>query len=638
MPSGNRSFDNIGQGTTGISRRKWLQALGVAGAAGLAGCQGSDDQETTTTTDDGTESDPSTDSETETETESGSRSVGGTYNSVTSSPYETLNPLYNDEYGAGVAIGYALDLNYTFAPETEPFWLHTEFETDDNEVWVVKVREGLEFGGDYGEVTAETYTYQIQEVHQSEWANTPDATNWIRDEEPINVEETGEYEFQIELPSPDPVYLESYDPQMYPIPVDLMQPYVDEEDAEGLQDDEDLLELTFTGNLGAFSLDEWNRSSGVTFSRNDDYFLQDVDDAPDEFENAPYFEGVQVDVVQEESSRLAALETGETDTAAVPPNRVQEFQDLDSTYVSVQPQSYNEICAYNMRDNGWTAGPGNLFREKEFRQGLACAVNKERLVEGVYRGFAEIEYTWQPPWSQWYPDEDDLMTFGTGDLYGPEETRSRIESAIENVDEDYRYDGENLVTPDGNQVTLSLYHSAGQNTEKNFAQFIAQEFSENAGIEVEVEAIDGVKFSEDYWQQEVPDNPDEYEWSEGPNNAGPREVTSANEWDMSVVFGLNAYPLNPLTADVFFLKDGVYNPYGYYPSWDAEGLFDKARNAESRDELKEALRDIFINISEDQPMGMLAFPSDTIGYNSSVQGPMEDYFSGWDFPAWYFEE
>jgi peptide/nickel transport system substrate-binding protein len=557
---------------------------------------------------------------------------------MTSSPYETLNPLYNDEYGVGVAIEYALDPTYGFRPGTEQLPLTVEFSSDDNEVWVASVRENLEFADPYGEVTAETFMYQIQEVQQTEWANTADSTNWYRNDEPINVEQTGTYEFQIELSSPDPLYLETYDPYMYPVPVDLMKPYVDEEDAEGLRQDEELLELAFTGNVGAFSLDEWNRSSGVVYSRNDDYYLQEADNLPDKFENAPYFEGLEVSVVQEESSRLAALETGEADTAAVPPNRVAEFQDLDSTYVSVQPQSYNEVCAYNMRDNGWTAGPGNLFREKEFRQGIACAVDKERLVEGVYRDYADVEYTWQPPWSKWYPGDDALMTFGTGDLYGPEETRSRIEEALGNVDHDYRYDGERLVTPDGDQVTLQMYHSAGQNTEQNFAQFIAQEFSENAGIEVEVNAIDGVKFSEDYWQQEVPDDPDQYEWSEGPNNAGPREVTSANAWDLSVVFGLNAYPLNPLTAEVFFLKDSFYNPYGYYPSWNAEELFTQAKNAESEDELKEILGEIFAKISEDQPMGMLAFPSDTIGYNNSVQGPIENYFSSWDFPAWHFEE
>ncbi len=37
-------------------------------------------------------------------------------------------------------------------------------------------------------------------------------------------------------------------------------------------------------------------------------------------------------------------------------------------------------------------------------------------------------------------------------------------------------------------------------------------------------------------------------------------------------------------------------------------------------------------------MGMLAFPSSRSGYSSDIVGPQENFFSGWDFPAWYREE
>jgi peptide/nickel transport system substrate-binding protein len=229
------------------------------------------------------------------------------------------------------------------------------------------------------------------------------------------------------------------------------------------------------------------------------------------------------------------------------------------------------------------------------------------------------------------------MQFGTGDLYGPEATRSRIREAISDTDYSYGGDGQ-LLTPSGNQVELSLYHSAGQNTERNMAQYIAQEFGDNAGIQVNVQAIDGTQFTNNYWQQQVPDDPSQYEWSNGPYNAGPREVTSANPWDMSVVFGLNTYPLNPTTANVFFTQDSSYNPYGYYPSWDAKELFKRASNAASEEELQPIFTEIFRNVAEDQPMGMLAFPADTVGYSAGIVGPAENFFSGWDFSTWYRNE
>lgn len=564
--------------------------------------------------------------------------VDGTYNRVTSSPIDTLNPLYNTENTAGTLIGYALDQGYTFGPGNELIPQVYNLETEDGgETWTGTVRDDLEFGGDYGQVTAEDFVYLVQELHQADWASTAASSSWP---EEVEIEETGELEFEITLPSANLLYPETYDPLMYPIPKELLEPYVEEEDDSGLQEADELLNLEFTGNLGAYTLDEWDRSSGQTYSRNEDYYMRDATDLHELFEEAPYFETLENRVVQEESSRLGALETGETDAASVPPERVQEFDEMDGVEVYLIPQPYDEVVVYNMRENGWNAGPGNLFREQKFRQGLGCAVDKEALVEGVFRGYANIQYTWQPRWSRWYPEDADLMEFGTGDLYGQEEAQSRIQEAIDAVDEDYSYDDEGrLLNPEGDQCTITLYHSAGQNTERSMAEFIAQEFEDNAGIVVEVEAIQGSQFSQEYWQQEVPDNADDLEWSEGSYNAGPRdEATSANEWDMTVVFGLNTYPLNPLAGDVFFLRDSSYNPYGYYPSWDAQELFDQADAAEDSDELEEIMGEIFTHIAEDQPMGMLAFPSSRSGYAADINGPQENFFSGWDFPAWYREE
>ncbi|NHX35568.1 MULTISPECIES: ABC transporter substrate-binding protein [Halolamina] len=633
-PHGRRGDDS----NPGINRRRWLQAIGVAGAAGMAGCTGGDGTDTATDSPTDTEGDAMGEDTPTPEGEVEIPEVGGTFNTVTSSPVDTLNPLYNTEAGAGTLIGYALDMGYTFGPGNEQIPQLYELTTDDGgKVWTGKVRENLQFGGDYGQVTAEDFVYLVQEVHKSDWAATSASSSWP---ETTTITQTGEFEFQIELESANLLYPATYDPLMYPIPKDLLEPYVAEEDSQGLQEDQELLELEFAGNLGAYTLDEWNRSSGQTYSRNEDYYMQEATDINQLFENAPYFETLESRVVQEQASRLGALETGETDYASIPPERVEEFDGLDNVNVYLQPQPYNEVCVYNMRENGWNAGPGNLFREKKFRQGLGCAVDKQTLVEGVFRGYANVEYTWQPRWSKWYPSDADVPEYGTGDLYGQDAAQSRIQEAIDNVEYDYSYDGQGrLLNPEGDQCTITLYHSAGQNTERSMAEFIAQEFEQNAGIVVEVNAIQGSQFSNQYWQQEIPENADELEWSNGSYNAGPRDVaTSKNPWDMTVVYGLNTYPLNPLTAEVFFAKDSFYNPYGYYPSWDAPSLWEEANSAESTEELNETLSEIFVKIAEDQPMGMLAFPSSRAGYASDIVGPQENFFSGWDFPAWYREE
>ena len=622
------------RGVPSITRREWLAGLGVGATAALAGCSTDDDGgDGTGTTDDTDTSDGGT---------GGEPSVSGTYNTVTASSFSTLNPLYNTEAGAGTAIGRVLDQGYTFDLDGEYFPLLYDMSTDDGgSVWVFDIREGLSFSDPYGQVDASTFVYQIRELHQSGWAATAQSRDWAG----VTVEETGEFQFQAELEEAQLLWPESFSPLLFPVPTDIIEPYVDEEDAEGLQQDEELLDLSFTGNLGGFVLDEWERGAGTTYSRNGDYYIQDIDEGPGLFANAPYFEGASIDVVEERASRLAALETGEADAAAIPPERFSEFQDKQQVNTYKIPQPYNRILSVNMRDNGWNAGPGNLFRHTSFRQAIAAAISKDRIIEGIYRGLAKPHYTWQPSWSDWYPGDDAITQFGTGDQYGGAVARELVEDALSESEFDYRFDGDTLVTPEGNTITLDLYHSAGQETSKLIAEFIAQEFADKFGIEVTVEAIDGVRFQQDYWTAAEPEggtdtvNGEEVTWDRPtPNNPGPRSVTGAESWDMSIVYGLNTFPLNPLTNQLFF--DGAnsrYNPVGYYPEFDAAGIFERARQATSEAELQEPFTELFRNVAAEQPYVMLVFADDLTGYNPDLVGPTENFFNGWDFPAWYFD-
>ncbi|MFB6251175.1 MAG: ABC transporter substrate-binding protein [Halobellus sp.] len=628
MPRGRQIFGT--RGTPPVSRRQWLAAIGAGATAALAGCS-TDNEGTNTPT--GTDGTGGTD---------GTPSVSGTYNTVTASSFSTLNPLFNTSSGAGTAISRTIDQGYTFDFDGGYFPLLYDMSTDDEgSVWVFDIRDGLSFGEKYGQVTAESFVYQIQELHQTDWAATAQSDSWSG----VTVEQTGELQFQAELQQPQLLWPESYDPLLFPIPRELLEPYVNEEDSEGLQQDSELLELTFTGNLGAFVLDKWERGSGTTYSRNDEYYIQDIDEGPDLFANAPYFEGASIDVVEEQASRLAALETGEADSAGIPPEQFAEFEQKSQVSTYQIPQPFNRILSVNMRDNGWNAGPGNLFRRTAFRQGLAAAIDKQKLITGVYRGLAKPHYTWQPSWSKWYPGDDAVRKFGTGDRYGGEVARGLVEDALSESEFDYRFDAKTLVTPAGETVALDLYHLAGGETSKLIAEFIAGEFGDIFGIDVTVEAIDGVRFQQDYWTAEPKGgtdtvNGEKVTWDQPtPNNPGPRSVTSSESWDMSIVFGLNTYPQNPLTNQAFF--DGAnsfYNPVGYYPQFDAAGIFERARAAGSEEALQEPFTELFQNLAVEQPYVMLVFGDDLVGYNPDLVGPKENFFNGWDFPAWYFDE
>lgn len=643
MSHDTRSRVNGKQSKQAVSRRRWLKALGVAGAVSLAGCPGNSGDGTATATDSPTETDVGfgedrTPTETEVqETEEPLPEVGGTYTTALSSDPTTINAMYNTESTAGALINYAADPSYGFRPGQVQFPQLFELTSDDNTVWVAKLRENLRFSEPYGDLTAEDFVYMIQELHQTEWSGTAASADWYQGGEPIPVEQTGTYEFQIELASPNPLFPKTPTTwAMNVVPKGLLEPYVQEEDVEGLQEDEELLDLSYTGNLGPYDLVTWDRQSRLTYERADEYYLRELaedeeSDVPRRFANAPYFNELIAQVIPESSSRLGAFEAGDLDELTLSPPQAVNIEGNQGSYLNLAPQPYNTPVFYNMRANGW-----EMFRRKGVRQALGSAINKEEFVEAIQRGYASPQFTWQPNFSPWFTEEveEGIERYGVGDLYGPEVTRNKMAEALS--DTDYGYDGDALYNPEGEQVELDLYYQSGQDIEATIAQYVQQQYAENAGITVNIEGIQARTFDVDYFRTQQPDNPEELEWSSGPYNYGPRDqVTSKESWDLGMVYGLNTYPMSPQTNEVFFTRDGSFNPYGYYPSFDAAGLFEQANNAETEAELQDALTTIFIELSKDQPMAMISLGTEITGYQNPVTGPQEEFFNGWDFQAWY---
>lgn len=638
MSRGGKARVNGKESGSPIERRKYLAMLGIAGTAGLAGCSGGSSTETGTPT--STPTDQGFSSSTQTDTPDQSEplpEVGGRYTDTLSSGPTTLNAVYNTEATAGSLISLAVHGGYGFKPGQELFPLMFDLTSDDNQVWVAKLRENMQWSDPYGDVTAEDYVYLVQEVHKSDWAGSAASADWTDD---ISVSATGTYEWQIELPEPDPLFPKKpVTWGMRVAPKKLIEPYVKNQDAKGFQEDEELMNLSYTGNLGPYKLESWERQSHLQYTRNEDYFLRELaegDNAvPRAYAKAPYFDELRAQIISEPSARIGALRSGEVDEVTVEPSQAVDLEGAEGLYLNIAPQPYNTPVFYNQRANGWLP-----FRVKGVRQAFGLSVNKPTYVKGVQRGYAQPEYTWQPQWSPWYNNEvqQGVVKYGQGDKYGPEVARNRMRQAISNNSQlsDYSYDGDTLMGPGGEQVELKLMYQSGQAVEESTAQFFKQEVENNLGVKININAVQPTTFDTDYFRQQRPENPDELAYSSGPYNYGPRDkVTSKESWDLGMIYGLNTYPMTPGSSDVFFRVDGSFNPYGYVPSWNADEVFNQMSQATTTEEYQNAVTTFLIEVSKDQPMAMLSLGSAITGYRNAVQGPQEEFFSGWNFPTWY---
>lgn len=647
-----------------------MAILGISGAAGLAGCIGDDDGEDPTPTPTETPGGGGTPTPTPPPAE---RQVMGTYKSGIASDAPTTIPFTTADTTSGAYQGLVLDGAYAVTSEEYddaiwPLWIDINLADGSDDVYVCTLRDGLNWSDPFGQMTADDWVYYIQNVHQSDWAGSIDADVWG----PLEVEQTGDLEFEIQLPGVQPSF--PWEPIMWGhviLPRAAIEDYVDEEDLEGIQQDETLIDLQYTGNLGPYTLDEWSRDSAFRTVRNDDWYFQDLsasdlpDYATDEeieaWQGAPYFEGFDYEVIPEESTRLSALRTGEIDSAGIPETRVQEFQEaVDSVYVNLAPQPYIRVLSFGMRLSGWDAwvdpdpdydGQGEVDYGHDdaamIRRAICTAIDKETISDDIEQGLSNTAQTFQPRWSRWYDDEN-VEQVGVGDSYSHEDARDMLEQYLPSG---YGYDNGTLMSPEdhprwgGEQVTLQWVNTSGIETYELTAQHIQDEM-DAIGIGMEIETVLWETLLGQWLTNEPAEGVEETQWSAGTWNAGhPHETVNTNAWDFLYGINFNTYPRTPSSTDVFWMREASLNYYGYLPTEDmgpdndmtmAE-MYSEARAETDEDRRFEIFGEIFAKLSEDLPNNFVTMGVEETGYQNRVVGPREVFGFGWNSVTNYFD-
>ncbi|QIB73605.1 ABC transporter substrate-binding protein [Halogeometricum borinquense] len=626
MPSGNTDKR--------IDRRSWLKALGVGGAAGLAGCSGNQNQNTGTSDKGGTETSESTEESTEAGDSSG-RSIGGTYREALSADAKSLNFLFHSDANTTKFVDATMDYAYDFKDigEIVPMWVESYTEKDKKE-WTFTLRDNLRWSDPYGDLTAEDWVYTAQNLYgakapgesktKENWAGVVQYSDWKN----LTIEKAGKRKLTVTLPEPQPAFIAStafWGGRC--LPKDLVKGYVEDKDIEGLKQDEELNSLSYTGNLGPYDYEEWQRESRFVATRADDYYLREVagsEEIPERFAEAPYFEKYELKIIGEESTRLASLKEGDlTYFEDVPSQKVEQFQQMDHLKFRFPPNPFCSMAYYNQRSNGW-----EMLQRKEVRRALSTAVSKKAIAENIYRGFPTVAHTFQPEWSPWYLT-DKVEQFGIGDSYGSEKARKMMKEALS--DTNYGYDGDKLVDGNGEQVELSFVYRAGSKNNQTVAEFFKQEL---AKIGIKVAPTNGGPFNtlqNKYMLTSTSDGTPSF-------NAGP-DATSQEPWDLMYGVALNAYPINPDGSRTFWVPDGGFNFYGYEPEAPMADLYDTAQSATDEKTRKEAFAKIFAALSKEQPTNFLNFSVYKNAYDKNYMGmPAEgefDYLESWDSTSWY---
>lgn len=151
---------------------------------------------------------------------------------------------------------------------------------------------------------------------------------------------------------------------------------------------------------GPFKLKEWVQGDKIVLEKNEEY-----DWGPDFMENngKPQLDEIVMKIIPEENLRLMELEVG----------NVHIVRDLTPTMIdSIKDNEDIEIFTGGAPRLGYLAYATDKepFNDVRVRRAINHAINKQEIVDHVFRGYAEVAHGYLPPvlTEEYYPDSEKI--------------------------------------------------------------------------------------------------------------------------------------------------------------------------------------------------------------------------------------
>jgi len=321
-----------------------------------------------------------------------------------------------------------------FVPQLAREW---EYNPGDNSYtfWLqenVKWHDGADFTAD-----DVVFTYEYTEEHPFQWVD-----NSIVE----SAEALDRYTVKLYLSQPYAPFFQD---------VAGTQPIMPRHIWEDVTVPEEFQTPEATVGTGPYLLADYSKEHGTyLYKANNGYYL-----------GKPAVEEIKFVKVAAEMTP-AALKEGTVNAASIPAEVVADFEEAGFTIIT-SPPSWNGKLTINHQKEPLSS--------REFRQALAYAIDRQALVQVVFRGNAVAGSPGMlPPTSVWYNPETPQYE------YNPAKATELIEGL------GYRLEDGHF-TKDGQPLKLSLIAAADY---RDLGQFITQQL-ESAGIDIDFQTLEG---------------------------------------------------------------------------------------------------------------------------------------------------
>lgn len=231
---------------------------------------------------------------------------------------------------------------------------------------------------------------------------------------------------------------------------------------------------------GPFVMERYVKNQRLVFRRNPYYWRAPL----------PHIERYIWQIVESTDTAMLQFRSGSLDVFAVPADM---FSLLKREEAAGQFRIYNSgpstgtvYLAFNLNRGKRNGKPlvdpvkSEWFNEVRFRQAVAYALDRQRMINNIYQGLGEPQHSMIPPQSPFYfSPEDGLPTY----TYNPEKAKALLQSA------GFRYDAQGrLFDAKGNRVRFSLITNAGNKIREALATQIQQDLAA-IGMQVDLQFL-----------------------------------------------------------------------------------------------------------------------------------------------------
>lgn len=391
-------------------------------------------------------------------------STGGTFVYTDTSDISTLNPILVSDVPSGIVVGYVFEGLTGISP-----------------IDGATVPSGF---ADYWEVAADGLTYTFHINPQATWHDGTPVTSHdcaftfdaVLAEDSLSfrkgtVQEVlasyravDDLTFELVGLDQSAVFLENTTNQFAIVPRHIWQDVpVGEWGSDPGSTGEDPSRVL---GSGPFVFGERELGSQIRLTRNADYWDR---------ENVPHVDEFVYRIVADESSAVASLQTGETDTTSIPSTQADS---LMASNPELQIEVYDTASfTYYMVNQDPALSP--LFTDVRVRQALHYALDRDTYAETIENGYAIRADGTQPVLSPAYAP-DRINTIYT---YQPDKARALLDEAGW-VDED----GDGIREMDGLRLSFECLYSEGVATYDQGIPFL-QQYWRQVGVEMVPTAV-----------------------------------------------------------------------------------------------------------------------------------------------------